>query len=109
MNFPDLIQRFTAQAPGTDSFLEVKEGALALVSSDSRHAAAYFLVYGFARSYVLLYEDQGIAPAFAETAKTQLLSYMTRLDAAFATGAAQDLVDAMNWIVLDYGHSGKIF
>ncbi|VCU68937.1 hypothetical protein PIGHUM_00996 [Pigmentiphaga humi] len=109
MNFNDLIQRFAAQAPGTDSFLKVKEGALALVSSDSRHAAAYFLIYGFARSYVILYEDQGIDPAFAETAKSQLLSYMTRLQEAFKSDAPADIVDAMNWIVLDYGLSGKIF
>lgn len=58
---------------------------------------------------MLLYEDQGIAPAFAETAKTQLLSYMNRLDEAFRSGTAQDLVAALNWIVLDYGRSGKIF
>lgn len=109
MNFTELIQRFAAQAPGTDSFLKVKEGSLALIISDSEHAAAYFLIYGFARSYVLLYEDQPIEPAFAETAKTQLLSYMNRLDEAFKTGTAEALVAAMNWIVLDYGRSGKIF
>ncbi|MBX6318589.1 hypothetical protein [Pigmentiphaga sp.] len=109
MNFTELIQRFAAQAPGTDSFLKVKEGSLALITSDSEHAAAYFLIYGFARSYVLLYEDQPIEPAFAETAKTQLLSYMNRLDEAFKTGTAEALVAAMNWIVLDYGRSGKIF
>ncbi len=109
MNFTDLIQRFADQAPGTDNFLKVKEGAQALISSDSEHASAYFLIYGFARSYVLLYEDQGIDPAFAETAKTQLLDYMNRLNAAFKTGAATDLISTLNWIVLDYGRSGKIF
>jgi hypothetical protein len=109
MNFTDLIQRFASQTPGTDSFLKVKEGALSLITSDSEHAAPYFLIYGFARSYVLLYEDQGIDPAFAETAKTQLLSYMTRLSDAFGSGKADDIVAAMNWIVLDYGRSGKIF
>ncbi len=109
MNFTDLIKRFADQVPGTDSFLKVKEGALALISSDSDHAGAYFLIYGFARSYVLLYEDQGIDPAFAETAKTQLLSYMNRLNDAFKSGSPADVVAALNWIVLDYGRSGKIF
>jgi hypothetical protein len=109
MNFSELIQRFAAQVPGTDSFLKVKEGTLALISSDSEHAGAYFLIYGFARSYVILYEDQGIDPAFAETAKQQLLAYMNRLNDAFASGQAADMVAAQNWIVLDYGRSGKIF
>lgn len=109
MNFSELIQRFAAQVPGTDSFLKVKEGTLALISSDSEHAGAYFLIYGFARSYVILYEDQGIDPAFAETAKQQLLAYMNRLNDAFASGQAADMVVAQNWIVLDYGRSGKIF
>ncbi|GAA4339119.1 hypothetical protein GCM10023144_36990 [Pigmentiphaga soli] len=109
MNFTDLIQRFAAQNPGTDSFLKVKEGTLALISSDAEHAGPYFLIYGFARSYVLLYEDQAIEPAFAEAAKKQLLQYMTRLEDAFRSGSAAEILAAMNWIVIDYGHSGKIF
>jgi hypothetical protein len=109
MNFDELIRQFTALPPGTDNFLKVKDEMILLTEADPGHAAAYFLVYGFARSYVLLYEDQGISPEFAATAKTQLLGYMNRLAEAFHAGEAQDLIDAMNWIVLDYNKSGKIF
>ncbi len=109
MNFSESIARFAGQAPGTDSFLDIKNAMQLLIQQDPAHASGYFLIYGFARAYVLLYEDQGIAPEFAQAAKQQLLSYMQRLEQAFSTNDAGAQLEALNWIVNDYHQSDKIF
>lgn len=108
MNFRDLTTTFDASAPGTDAFLEVKRGTLALVRDDPDRAAAYFLIYGFARSYVILHDDEPITPDFANASKNQLLGYMRTVDAALDQGA-EALLGALREIVNHYLHSGKPF
>ena len=50
MDFKTITTEFAQAVPGTDAFLKVKQQSLALINSDPRNAAAYFLIYGFARS-----------------------------------------------------------
>lgn len=107
MNFSQAADQFEANAPGTDAFLAVKDQMRALIASDSARAAAYFLVYGFARSYVILHDDEDITVEFALTAKTRLLKYMREIEVAL--NEEKSLLDAMNKIVVDYDLSRQPF
>jgi hypothetical protein len=108
MNFSQANDQFEASAPGTDAFLGVKEQMRSLIASDPAHAAAYFLVQGFARSYVILHDDEDITVEFALAAKTQLLKYMRQIEAAIPHGE-KSLLEAMNRIVVDYDASREPF
>jgi hypothetical protein len=101
MKFNEITEAFAESVGGTDDYVIVKKEMRALFASDPSHASAYFLVYGFARSYVILHDDEGIDPAYAKTTKAQLLQYMRQIEAAISTGQ-EALIDAMNRIVLHY-------
>jgi hypothetical protein len=84
MTFDDITQQFeySPNGSGTDAFLAVKEATRELMRSDPRNAAIYFLIYNFARSYVILHDDEAISTESANESKQQLLGYMKRLNAA---------------------------
>jgi len=108
MRFSDITQAFDASTPGSDAFLAVKTGAQALIGADPANAAAYFLIYGYARNYVILHDDEPITLAYAQASKQQLLGYMRQLEAALPLGPAA-LLQAMSAIVSDYLKSSKPF
>lgn len=108
MHLKQIADAFEAAAPGTDAFLAVKDGTRALIARDPDHASAYYLLYGFARSYVLLHEDEGISPEFAEAARHQLLGYLRRIEAAVPLGPAV-LLDVMNGVVRDHEAAPQAF
>jgi len=108
MHLSHIADEFEASAPGTDAFLAVKTHMHALMSSDPAHASAYYLLYGFARSYVILHDDEGVPSAFAEDAKRQLLGYMRQIDAAIPLGPAM-LLDVMNGVVRDHDAASQAF
>jgi hypothetical protein len=108
MKFSDLTMALEASVPGTDAFLAVKHGTHALIAEDPGRAAAWFLIYGFARNYVILHDDEPITPEFAEAAKNQLLGYMRTLESAMAHGEGS-LLHAMNDVVQHYVQSNKPF
>ncbi|MDQ0142068.1 hypothetical protein [Cupriavidus necator] len=107
MDFKTLTAEFAQTVPGTDAFLKVKQQSLALMNSDPGNAAAYFLIYGFARSYVILHDDEGITTEVANAAQAQLLGYMRALESELGQGQA--LLEAMNRIVLDYDGRRQLF
>lgn len=107
MDFKTTIAEFAQSVPGTDAFLKVKQQSLALMGSDPGNASAYFLIYGFARSYVILHDDEGITAEVADSAQAQLLSYMKALEPVLGHGQA--LLEAMNQIVLDYDGRRQLF
>jgi len=107
MDFKTITTDFAQSVPGTDAFLKVKQQSLALMKSDPNNASAYFLIYGFARSYVILHDDEGITTEVASAAQTQLLSYMQTIGPALGNGQA--LLTAMNQIVLDYDGRRQLF
>jgi hypothetical protein len=106
MNFSQVTDQFETTAPGTDAFLAVKEEMRSLIASDSARAAAYFLVYGFARSYVILHDDEDITVEYARTAKA--LQYMRLIEAAIPQDK-KALLEAMNKIIVDYDSSREPF
>lgn len=108
MNFKTVTAEFAQSTPGTDAFLRVKEQALALMHADPQHAAAYSLIYGFARSYVILHDDEGITTDVADAAQLQLLGYMQTIDGCLDKDD-RVLLDAMNRIVLDHDGRRQLF
>lgn len=107
MDFKTITAEFAQSVPGTDAFLKVKQQSLALMKGDPGNAAAYFLIYGFARSYVILHDDEGITAEVANAAQAQLLGYMQALEPVLGQGQA--LLGAMNQIVLDYDGRRQLF
>ena len=85
MIFQSILTQFQTLSSGTDAFKQLKqvcEQSIPL-ATDSSEQTALFLIYGFAKNYVLLYEDQAVTSEFAQAAKQQLLDYMLKLDSAF--------------------------
>jgi hypothetical protein len=108
MKLRQITEEFETSPAGTDAFAEVKKGMLSLIASDAPHAAAYFQVYGYARNYVILHDDEAIPPEFAQGSKVQLLSYMKAIEAAIPAGPAA-LLAALSANVVDYLNSSKPF
>ncbi|MBB1632560.1 MULTISPECIES: hypothetical protein [Cupriavidus] len=108
MTLETTLQQFQDSLPGTDAFVTVKKATRELIDTDPAHAAAYFLLYGFARSYVLLYEDQAVTMDFAEAAKQELLGYMQGI-ARTLHGESAALLAEMNRIVSAYQGGKKTF
>ncbi|WP_250621782.1 hypothetical protein, partial [Acinetobacter pittii] len=78
MNFQTILLSFKNQSTGTDAFKDLKNACEQSLkeSQDTKEKAAVYLIYGFARSYVILYEDEAVTTEFAHTSKTQLIAYM---------------------------------
>jgi hypothetical protein len=109
MSLTNVLQEFSACPPGTDAYKEVKARCLALAKTDPANAAAYFLVFGFARSYVLLFEEEAVPPELADRAKKQLVRYLEILASGIADGTADAKLSSLNAVVLDYLQSERIF
>lgn len=109
MNFHEMVQRFAAALPGTDSFKQANADCEAIILDQPFQAGAAFLVAGFCRSYVLIYEDQGLEHDFALRNQRQLLEYMNSLQAALATCDHAIAHQALIEVVTHYARSERIF
>lgn len=109
MNFSDITLAFAESIPGTDAFERIKNQTRALIDQDPPNACAYYLIYGFARSYVLLYEDQAVSPDFADGAKAQLLSYLRRIEESLVADDPNDMLATLSGIVSHYVNSKRVF
>ena len=69
----------------------------------------YSYIYGFAKNYVLLYEDEAVTSHFAQSAKQQLIDYMMILDEALQEQNAQAILQTLNSISNQYMKSSRIF
>lgn len=67
------------------------------------------MIYGFAKNYVLLYEDQAITAEFAAKAKNQLLGYMQQLDTAIQTQDRATILNHLDQVTAHYMQSSRIF
>lgn len=72
-------------------------------------ASASLLIYSFSKNYVLLYEDQEVAPLFAKKVKSQLVGYMTEIDLALSTEDTHLILASLNSISKQYIESSRIF
>lgn len=109
MTFSQAVNQFANGLPGTDAYSALKQSMLALISQDPLASSAYFLIAGFARTYVMLYEDQEIKPEFAKQSQQTLLGYLEIINKALQSGDKAKLLDAMNEVVNDYHKGSKIF
>ncbi|OCG23906.1 hypothetical protein A9G11_04550 [Gilliamella sp. wkB108] len=109
MTFSEVTKTFATSLPGTDTYVKLRKAMQTLIQEDPKNAAVYFLVFGFARTYVMLYEDQEISPQFAEDNQKVMLSYLNILDEALNKQDAESIYQALNKVVNEYENSKKVF
>ncbi|RKS86049.1 hypothetical protein DES39_1474 [Orbus hercynius] len=109
MTFSTVLNKFASSLPGTDTYVKLRQSMQTLIQEDPNNASVYFLVFGFARTYVMLYEDQEVSPQFAEDNQKLMLSYLHILDEALQKGDAASLYHALNRVVNEYENSKKVF
>lgn len=109
MNFSEITQEFQEFVPCIDAYKNVKNGMKELIKDEPEYASAYFIIFGFARSYILLYEDQAVSDEISRKAKDELLEYMKLLDEKIKNGSNSDVLIAMNKITHDYWLGDRIF
>jgi hypothetical protein len=109
--FSAILEQFQNLPFGTDAFKQLKincENQILDCESDFEKTAL-FMIYGFAKNYVLLYEDQAITAEFASKAKSQLLDYMHQFNTALHTNNSQKILEIYNQVSNHYMHSSRIF
>ncbi|WP_375739442.1 hypothetical protein [Pseudomonas boanensis] len=109
MKFSEMVAHFAEALPGTESFKLAKNDCEAIIRDEPSQAAAAFLIAGFCRTYVLLYEDQALSMEFAQRNKEQLLYYMRYLDHALGINDPVVAYQAINEVVQQYVASDRIF
>lgn len=109
MTFSDVINVFAKSLPGTDSYVKLRDAMQQLIQHDPNNASAYFLIFGFARTYVMLYEDQAISPQFAEDNQKLMLNYLSMINDALQQSDEKVRYQALNNVVNQYENSKKTF
>ena len=105
----EVIAQFENSLAGTDTYKVLKAACLNLIKQDPHHAAAYYPIFVFARSYVILYEEEAVTFETANKAKAQMLDYLKRIESALSSDSQEALLSSLNSIVLDYLQSERIF
>ncbi|MNR79921.1 hypothetical protein D3C72_106340 [compost metagenome] len=108
MNLAEIVSQFESGVAGTDAYVELRTQVLPLTEQDPANAAAYFLIANFARSYVMLYEEEAVTVDIARKAKSAMLDYLQRI-VAVQNADAEARLAAINAIAVDYLRSEKIF
>ncbi|QIT18051.1 hypothetical protein [Acinetobacter pittii] len=111
MNFQTILLSFKNHSTGTDAFKDLKNACEQSLkeSQDTKEKAAVYLIYGFARSYVILYEDEAVTTEFAYTSKTQLIAYMESLNKALLSQDDSAILSTLNQVSDDYIKSTRVF
>lgn len=111
MNFQTILLSFQNQSTGTDAFKELKNACEQSLkeSQNTKEKAAVYLIYGFARSYVILYEDEAVTSEFANTSKSTLIDYMECLNEALLSQNDSAILNALNQVSDDYIKSSRVF
>ena len=109
MTFNDLVSNFHATPACTDAFDSLHKGCLDLTRNEPHNAIAYYLIAGFARTYVILFDEEATDPQTAKKAKEQIEDYLRRIQSALANQSPEMLTSSLNSIVLDYLQSDRIF
>jgi len=111
MNFQTILLSFKNQSTCTDAFKDLKNACEQFLkeSQNTKEKAAVYLIYGFARSYVILYEDEAVTSEFANTSKTKLIDYMECLNEALLSQNDSAILNALNQVSDDYIKSSRVF
>lgn len=109
MAFSEVVKTFASSLPGTDTYVKLRKAMQQLIQEDPNNASVYFLIFGFARTYVMLYEDQEVSPQFAEDNQKLMLSYLNILEDALKQSDSASLYQALNRVVNEYENSKKVF
>ena len=111
MTFQAIFETFQTLPNGTDAYQQLKnecEQAIIRAENPLEHCSL-FLIYGFAKNYVLLYEDQAVTPVFADKVKAQIVTYRHELNEALSTKDTSRILTALNNVSKQYVGSSRIF
>lgn len=108
MTFQEITQRFAQSESGSDSFKKFSRDAFELMKQDTVNAGLYFVVGIAAQTYVIKYEDQAVAPEFADRIKATLEGFNRRLLAALALAPAERL-RVLGEVAVDYEWNESAF
>lgn len=111
MNFQTILLSFKNQSTGTDAFKDLKNACEQSLkeSQNTKEKAAVYLIYGFARSYVILYEDEAVTTEFANASKTTLIGYMECFNEALLSQDDSAILNALNQVTDNYIKSSRVF
>jgi hypothetical protein len=109
MSFNEVVHAFSARPACTDAYDELRDACLQLAKTDPENAGTCFLVAGFARAYVLLYDEEAVPAELAQRAQRQMVHYLEMLASSIMDGTASARLSALNAVVLDYLQSDRIF
>lgn len=111
MNFQTILSSFKNQSTGTDAFKNLENACEQYLkqSPDLNEKSATYLIYGFARSYVILYEDEAVTTEFARASKETLMNYMSHLNEALLTQDDSLILSALNQVSNDYMQGSRVF
>lgn len=109
MNFAEMVNEFSKNLPGTESFKRARKNCLEIISLNSDQAAVAFLIAGFCKNYVLLYEEEALSFDFAQRNHALLLGYMSRLEKALRTQDGGKVTQCLNQVICDYSVSDCAF
>lgn len=101
MTFREITAHFAQSESGSDSFKQFYKDAFALMKRDVDNAGLYFVVGIAAQTYVIKYEDQAVAPEFADRVKATLEGFNQRLLAALDMAPAERL-KVLGAVAVDY-------
>lgn len=101
MTFKEITQRFAQSESGSDSFKQFYKDAFELMKRDPDNAGLYFVVGIAAQTYVIKYEDQAVAPDFADRIKATLEGFNSRLLQALDMAPA-DRLRVLGEVAVDY-------
>lgn len=109
MNFAEMVNEFSKTLPGTESFKRVRKNCLEIINHNPDQAAAAFLIAGFCRNYVLLYEEEALSFNFAQRNHKLLLGYMGKLEKALRTQDPTEVLQSLNQVICHYSQSDCAF
>ena len=101
MTFKEITQRFAQSESGSDSFKQFYKDAFELMKRDPANAGLYFVVGIAAQTYVIKYEDQAVAPEFADRIKATMEGFNARLLEALDMSPA-DRLQVLGEVAVDY-------
>ena len=108
MLIAEIHQGFTQAHFGTESFKTVRLQCESALQAGREHAAIYFFIAEYCRAHVNFYEDQEIAPEFAEAKHFELEAYLDILKTAMQHENPAQAYLALNRITLAYFHASGI-
>ncbi|MBE0402909.1 MULTISPECIES: hypothetical protein [Halomonadaceae] len=108
MKFIDAIEKFENFPACTDAFVKLKKDMNELIINDPDYAAVYLVIHDFSKKHHFYYEDQAVSPEVSDSAKKQMIEYLTRLKELVSNRNREAAFIALSAISHDYFTQGRV-